>query len=371
MNSPILTILSFLIIFTVVVVSHEFGHYLLARLNGIRVREFSVGMGPAIFRKKGKMTELVIRALPIGGACIFEGEPGEGAELGQVENKDADEEARDEIRDDLAGKAFNDAPVWGRIASVVAGPFFNIILAFLLGLVMVWFSAEDLPIVHTVMEGYPAQESGMQPGDRIVSIDGYKVNLYREAMIKSYMNNGKPMEITYERDGVQTTVTINPKYDETAGRYYIGFAGPGDYKECNNLSVFRYSAYEVRYMLMATWDSLLYMLSGHASVDNLAGPVGVANVIDETIEETAPQGAMMVIINLLNIAILLSVNLGVLNLLPVPALDGGRLLFLLFEAISGRRVPPEKEGFVHLIGFVLLMLLMIVVLFNDISRFFR
>ncbi len=371
MNSPLLTILSFLIIFTVVVVSHEFGHYLLARLNGIRVKEFSVGMGPALFRKKGKMTELVIRALPIGGACIFEGEPGEGAELGQVAAKDEEEEKREEIRDDLAGKSFNEAPVWGRIASVLAGPLFNILLAFLLGLFMVWFSAEDLPVIHSVMDGYPAQEAGIQAGDKIISIDGYRVHLYREAMIKSYMNNGKPMEITCERDGQQYTVTINPKYDETAGRYYIGFSGPGDYAECNNLSVFKYSAYEVRYMLMATWDSLLYMLSGHASVDDLAGPVGVANVIDETIEETAPHGAMMVIINLFNIAILLSVNLGVLNLLPVPALDGGRLLFLLFEAISGRKVPPEKEGFVHLIGFVLLMVLMLVVLFNDISRFFR
>ena len=371
MNSPLLTIFSFLIIFTVVVVSHEFGHYLLARLNGIRVKEFSIGMGPALFRKKGKMTELVIRLLPIGGACIYEGEPGEEAELGQVEAKDAEEEAREAVRDDLAGKAFNEAPVWGRIAAVVAGPLFNIILAYLLALIMVWFSAEDLPVINSVMDGFPAQESGIQAGDTIKAIDGYRVHLYREAMIKSYMNNGKPMDITVERDGQEFTVTVHPKYDETAGRYYIGFTGPGDYTECNNLSVFSYSWYEVRYMLMATWDSLLYMVSGHASVDNLAGPVGVANVIDDTIEAAAPQGVMMIVINLLNIAILLSVNLGILNLLPVPALDGGRLLFLLFEAISGRRVPPEKEGIVHLIGFVLLMVLMVVVLFNDISRFFR
>ena len=371
MNSPILTMLSFLIIFTVVVVSHEFGHYLLARLNGIRVKEFSVGMGPALFRKKGKMTELVIRLLPIGGACIYEGEPGEEAELGQIQNKDAEEEAEDAVRDDLAGKSFNEAPVWGRIAAVVAGPLFNIILAYLLALIMVWFSAEDLPVIANVMEGYPAVEAGMEAGDVITSIDGYKVHLYREAAIKSYMNNGKSMKITYARNGQEYECTIMPKYDEEAGRYFIGFSGPGDYTECNNLKVFSYSWYEVRYMLMATWDSLLYMVSGHASVDNLAGPVGVANVIDDTIEASAPHGAMMVMINLLNIAILLSVNLGILNLLPVPALDGGRLLFLLFEAISGKRVPPEKEGIVHLIGFVLLMVLMVVVLFNDISRFFR
>ena len=371
MNSPVLTILSFLIIFTVVVVSHEFGHYLLARLNGIRVNEFSIGMGPAIFRKKGKVTEFVIRMLPFGGACIFEGEPGEGADLGRRNGITAEEEQTEEVRRDLAGKPFNEAPVWGRIAAVVAGPLFNVILAYLLALFMVWFSPEDLPIIKDVMEGYPAAEAGIQAGDRIVKIDGYRTNLHREVVIKSYMNNGKPMEIVYERGGQQYTVTLEPKYNEEAGRYYIGFTGPAEYLPCNNLKVFQYSWYEVRYWLMATWDSLLYMLGGHAKIDDLAGPVGVANVIDDTIEATAPQGAMVVIINLFNIAVLLSVNLGVLNLLPIPALDGGRLLFLLFEAISGRRVPPEKEGIVHLIGFVLLFALMLAVLFNDISRFFR
>jgi membrane-associated protease RseP (regulator of RpoE activity) len=158
MNSPLLTILSFLIIFTVVVVSHEFGHYLLARLNGIRVREFSVGMGPALFRKKGKMTELVIRALPIGGACIFEGEPGEGAELGQVAVHDAEEENREEIRDDLAGKSFNEAPVWGRIASVLAGPLFNILLAFLLGL------PANETVLPVLLMAYTATGSLTEPG---------------------------------------------------------------------------------------------------------------------------------------------------------------------------------------------------------------
>ena len=113
------------------------------------------------------------------------------------------------------------------------------------------------------------------------------------------------------------------------------------------------------------------MVTGHAKLDDLAGPVGVANIIDDTIEETAPMGAFTVLLNMMNIAVLLSVNLGVLNLLPIPALDGGRLLFLFFEAVSGRKLPPEKEGIVHLIGFVLLMILMIAVLFNDIGRFFR
>ncbi len=359
MNSPILTILAFLIIFTLVVVSHEFGHFLIARLNGIKVVEFTIGMGPALFRKKGKVTEFCLRLLPFGGACIFEGEDG------NIRTAESD------VADSREGMNFNDAPVWGRIASVVAGPLFNIILAFLLSLFMVWFSGADLPVVHSVMEDYPAEEAGLKEGDVITSINGRQVYLWREVMLKSFLNHGETLDIRYKRDGVLQAAVITPKYDEEAARYYIGFTGGSDYIQCKDLKVFKYSAVEVRYWLIATVDSLKYMLSGHGKLDDLAGPVGVANVIDDTIEETIPYGPMTVLLNMFNIAVLLSVNLGVVNLLPLPALDGGRLIFLLFEAVSGRKLPPEKEGFVHMIGFVLLMILMVVVLFNDITRFFR
>ncbi|MCR4584483.1 MAG: RIP metalloprotease RseP [Lachnospiraceae bacterium] len=359
MNSPILTIVSFLIIFTVVVVSHEFGHFLIARLNGIKVVEFTIGMGPALFRKKGKHTEFVLRALPFGGACIFEGEDGNIRE------------AEVDIKDDTAGRNFNDAPVWGRIAAVLAGPVFNIILAYLLSLFMVWFSGADLPVVHSIMEGFPAEEAGLKEGDVITSINHSHVYVWREVVLKSFLNHGESLEIEYERGGEKFVTVLTPKYDEAEGRYYIGFSGGSDYVKCNNLKVFKYSAIEVRYWLVATVDSIKYMFGGHGKLDDLAGPVGVANVIDDTIEQTIPYGAMTVLLNMFNIAVLLSVNLGVINLLPVPALDGGRLLFLIFEAVSGRKIPPEKEGFVHMIGFVLLMILMVVVLFNDITRFFR
>ena len=359
MNSPILTIIAFLIIFTVVVVSHEFGHFLIARLNGIKVVEFTIGMGPALYKKKGKHTEFVIRALPFGGACIFEGQDGNI------------KEAETDITDDTAGRNFNDAPVWGRIAAVLAGPVFNIILAYLLSLFMVWFSGADLPIVRSIMEGYPAEEAGLMEGDVITSINHRHVYVWREVVLKSFLNHGERLEIEYERNGVKNVTVIYPKYDAEAQRYYIGFSGGSDYVECNNLKVFKYSAVEVRYWLVATVDSIKYMFGGYGKLDDLAGPVGVANVIDDTIEETIPYGPMTVLINMFNIAVLLSVNLGVINLLPIPALDGGRLLFLIFEAASGRKLPPEKEGFVHMIGFVMLMLLMVVVLFNDITRFFR
>ena len=395
MNSPVLTIISFLIIFTVVVVSHEFGHFLIARINGIRVLEFSIGMGPVLFRKKGKNTDLTIRLLPFGGACMYDGmfdtgeeddETGDtDAENGTsgveefVEDEKPDEAAgasQDEVQSEKAESAyrdgeFNAAPVWGRIAAIFAGPLFNIILAYILGLFIVWFCGADLPIVAEVSEGMPAMEAGLEVGDEIISINGHRTYLWREIMVRSYMSNGEKMKIVYERDGERNTVELNPQWSDESKRYFIGFAGGGDYIACNNLRVFQYSWYEVRYWLDATIQGLKYMVSGHASVDDLSGPVGIANVIDDTIEDTKQDGAFIVILNMVNIALLLSVNLGVMNLLPLPALDGGRLLFLFFEAISGKRVPPEKEGLIHLIGFILLIILMVVVLYNDITKFFR
>lgn len=395
MNSPVLTIISFLIIFTVVVVSHEFGHFLIARINGIRVLEFSIGMGPVLFRKKGKNTDLTIRLLPFGGACMYDGmfDTGEEDEADEENASDGHEAGVDEQVQEVSDEAdtdaiptekseakeknayrdgeFNAAPVWGRIAAIFAGPLFNILLAYVLGLFIVWFCGADLPIVAEVSDGMPAMEAGIEPGDEIISINGHRTHLWREIMVRSYMSTGGKMNIVYERNGERKTAELTPKWSDEDKRYYIGFSGGGDYIACNNLRVFQYSWYEVRYWLDATIQGLKYMVTGHASVDDLSGPVGIANVIDDTIEDTKQDGAFVVILNMVNIALLLSVNLGVMNLLPLPALDGGRLLFLFFEAVSGKRVPPEKEGIIHLIGFILLIILMVVVLYNDITKFFR
>ena len=395
MNSPVLTIISFLIIFTVVVVSHEFGHFLIARINGIRVLEFSIGMGPVLFRKKGKNTDLTIRLLPFGGACMYDGmfDTGEEDETDEENASDGHEAGVDEQVQEVSDEddtdaipaekseakeknayrdgEFNAAPVWGRIAAIFAGPLFNILLAYVLGLFIVWFCGADLPIVAEVSDGMPAMEAGIEPGDEIISINGHRTHLWREIMVRSYMSTGGKMNIVYERNGERKTAELTPKWSDEDKRYYIGFSGGGDYIACNNLRVFQYSWYEVRYWLDATIQGLKYMVTGHASVDDLSGPVGIANVIDDTIEDTKQDGAFVVILNMVNIALLLSVNLGVMNLLPLPALDGGRLLFLFFEAVSGKRVPPEKEGIIHLIGFILLIILMVVVLYNDITKFFR
>ena len=366
MPSIVWTIVSYLLIFSVVCVSHEFGHFLFGRLNGIKVNEFTIGLGPVIFKKQGKNTLFTIRLFPFGGACIYEGMFPEDEESDSADDNDAKDSGYIP-----APGTFQAANVWGRIATVFAGPFFNIILAFLLSVILCWFCGSDLPIISDTMEGYPAEEAGLAEGDRIVEIDGQNIYLWREVSVTSMMNQGEPLSIVYERDGNEYETVITPKYDAENDRYYIGFTGGTEHVICNDISVFKYSWYEVRYWLITTYKSLGYLLSGNGSKDDLAGPVGVATVIDETIEETSQYGIFTVILNMINITILLSVNLGVLNLLPIPALDGGRLLLLLIEAVTGKRIPPEKEGIIQLIGFVLLAGLTVFVLFNDISRIFR
>ena len=362
----IVSILIFLIMFSVIVISHEFGHYAIARRNGIRVNEFDIGMGPVLYRKEGLETDLCIRLLPIGGACMFDG------------MDVADDGEEDGIPDE---HSFPNAPVAARIAAVLAGPMANFILGFIFSLILVAFVGTDLPVIQEVIPDSAAMEAGLQAGDVIKKVNGEndvikKVNgenihIYREVTLISMMNYGEPLRITYERDGERMTADLTPRFDAEDNRYYIGIRGSGEYLKCNPFQVFQYGFYETGYWLKATYKSLGLIFRGHFSKDDISGPVGVVKVVDDTYEETAPYGPAAVILTFLSLATLLTVNLGVINLLPLPALDGGRLLFLLLEAVRGKPIPPEKEGLVHLAGFAVLMFVMILVLFNDISRFFR
>ena len=347
-----MTLVFFVLIFGLVVVAHEFGHFLLAKANGIHVVEFAVGMGPKLLHFKKGETEYCLRLLPIGGACMFENED----ELGGSGNRTYEE------------GSFPAANVWARISTVVAGPLFNFILGFLLALIIVWFSGSDRPVINGIMEGYPAQEAGLQAGDVVTRMNGERIYLAREIYINMYINKGKDMVITYERDGVEYETTIIPKYNEEEDRYLIGLQGYGEYVDCLNANIFPFTYYEVRYCLKSTLKSLGMLVTGNGSKDDVSGPIGVAQVIGDISEQAAPYGMGVVLINMLNIALLLSVNLGVMNLLPLPALDGGRLVFLLIEAVRGKPIPPEKEGMVHFAGFVALMVLMVFVMYNDIVR---
>lgn len=353
----LVTLIVFVLVFSVVVIAHELGHFLIAKLNGIKVLEFAIGMGPAIVQFTKGETKYVLRLLPLGGACMFEGEDGvssikeEGKEQEKVEG------------------SFAQANVWARIATVFAGPFFNIILAFLLSLIVVGFSGSVKPTINSLMDGYPAQQAGLEVGDVITKIDGDRVYLQSEVTLISSMSHGNAMEIEYLRDGKKHQTLLTPKFSQEDNRYYMGFT-IGEYVECKGLKLIQYSAYEVRYWLNATVKSLLMLIQGQLSKDDLSGPVGIAVTIDETIEQTKPYGLPTTILTMINFAVLLSVNLGVMNLLPIPALDGGRLLFLLIEVVRGKPLPPEKEGVVHFVGFVALMILMVFVMYNDIARIF-
>jgi len=355
----VVTIIVFVLVFGVVVIAHELGHFLIAKLNGIRVLQFSIGMGPDIVKFTKGDTKYVLKLLPIGGACMFEGEDG-------IYSKDQDSDGQQVQKPE---GAFNDANVWSRIATVFAGPFFNIILAFLLSLIVVGFAGGAVPVIDTLTEGYPAEAAGMKEGDIITKMDGERIHLQDEVTFVSALSDGKPMEIEYKRDGKKYTTVITPRFSEQDNRYYFGFV-MGRSVPCKGLDLIKYSAYHVRYWLKATGKSLLMLGQGRLSANDLSGPVGIAVMIDEQIEVTKPYGLPTVVVNMINFAVLLSVNLGVMNLLPFPALDGGRLLFMFIEVVRGRPVSPEKEGMVHFVGFVALMILMVFVLYNDIARIF-
>lgn len=347
------TLILFIVIFGVVVISHEFGHFLLAKANGIHVVEFSVGMGPTIFSFHKKDTVYSLKLLPIGGACMFEGEDGLETKEG-VENKGA----------------FPNATVWARISTVFAGPLFNFILAFVISLIMVNLIVLRAPIATEVTDGGPAMEAGLQDGDTLVALNGEKIYLYQEVQLFMQLYRSGEITVEYERDGNRAFASITPEYDETQGRYLMGFSN-ASFVELKGADCLKYAWYEMRYCVKMTYKSLLMLVQGQVSRQDVAGPVGIAvNLVGRTYDQTKEYGFMNVLVNMLNITLMLSVNLGILNLLPVPALDGGRLVFLLVEVVRGKPVPPEKEGMVHFIGLMFFMVLMVFLLFNDISNIF-
>ena len=348
------SILLFIVIFLVVVVSHELGHFIVAKKNNIRVVEFFVGMGPTLFSFQKGETKYSLKLFPIGGACMFEGEDGLEVEKGV-----------------MSERAFPNAPVWTRFATVFGGPLFNFLTAYLMAAILVWACGITTPQVLIVNENSPAEEAGMLEGDMITRINGKRIHLGGEVTLISQTNTkGERLTISVLRDGEEKTMVIDPAYDEKDGRYYMGIAA-GGYLKCNVLQTFEYAFYTMKFYVETTFKSLGMLVTGQLSWDDVSGPIGIVKVVDEAYDTAKAYGALDVILNMVNIALLLSVNLGIMNLLPLPALDGGRLVFLLVEAVRGKPIPPEKEGMVHLAGFMALMVLMVLVFFNDITKFFR
>ncbi|MDE6892324.1 MAG: site-2 protease family protein [Lachnospiraceae bacterium] len=349
-----MSIILFLVIFLVVVVAHEFGHFIAARKNGIHVVEFFIGMGPTLFSFQKGDTKYSLKLLPIGGACMFEGEDGLEKEKGESSER-----------------AFPNAPVWARVATIFAGPLFNFILGYVMAVILVSVCGITTPQVLSLTEESRAAEAGIQTGDMITGINGKRIHLGGEVTLISQLNTkGETLTITYERNGQEGTAVVSPSYDEASGRYYMGL-GIGGYLKCNVPQTFEYAFYTMKFYVESTFKSLGMLVSGQLSKDDVSGPVGLVKVVDEVYDSAKEYGALDVMLNMMEIALLLSVNLGIMNLLPFPALDGGRLVFLLVEAFRGKPIPPEKEGMVHLAGMMALMVLMVLVFFNDITKFFR
>ena len=372
----VVSILLFILIFGIVVFIHEFGHFIVARLNHIKVNEFTIGMGPALFSFRKNDTLYALRLLPIGGACLFEGE--DGKFTSEEEEKAAQEnmtssESPGMIRDTELGARdipFPKAPVFARIATVFAGPFFNFILAFVFSCIIIASYGADVPVIQKVMENGAAEAAGLKDGDLVVSLNGKHIYLYRQISLYSMLNRGEDIEIEYERDGRRDTVTITPQYSAETQRYYIGLLGVGEYRKFGPLKTAGYGLCEVGYWIDTVIKSLEMIFQGKVTKDDVSGPVGMAQMVSDVYTQSKPDGIFYIWLNMLSFCVLLSANLGVMNLLPLPALDGGRLIFLFLEVLRGKPIPPEKEGLVHMIGMVCLMVLMVFIFFNDVQRLF-
>ena len=338
-----------------IILFHEFGHYLLARLNGVAVVEFSVGFGPRLLSWVSKKTGIrySLKLLPLGGSCEF----GE------------DEDEKEEIPD-VKGVSFFDKGPLAKMAVIAAGPIFNFILAFVFSFVILSWAGIDLPVLAGTSEGMPAQTAGLQEGDVITKLDGRKIHLSREISMYLMYSGQDPVQVEYQRydesSASWTTghTVIQPELKD--GRYYLGVILRGYRSAAESpLQLLQYSAYEVRYWILTVIDSLKMIAGGKVSTNDIAGPVRIVTIIDQTVEENTQCGFVTVVMNLLNLMVMFSANLGVMNLLPFPALDGGRLVFLLWELVTRHPVSQRVEGAVNMAGMALLMTFMVFVIFND------
>ena len=422
-----------LLIFSAIILFHELGHFLLAKKNKIVVTEFSLGMGPRLLSTEKNGTRYSLKLLPLGGSCAMLGE---------------------DMEDESKG-TFNGAPVWGRIATVAAGPVFNFILAFVFAVLIVTLVGYDPAEVTQVESGSTVAEAGLKEGDIIKEYQGYHIDLARDLYLYMYLNNpqedetihmtverdgkdvelafkpdvqvryllgfnrkstdslevaslipgmglsetgvepgdvitsingtrlensddytaylaehpltSEPVTITYERDGLEYNAEVTPSESRTA---VLDFSYNLAYTKTHGFEVLKYGTLEVKYMIRSTLLSLKELLTGGLGVKDLSGPVGVVDAIGSTYEASKSEGMLTIWVNMLYMAALLSANLGVMNLLPLPALDGGRLVFLIIEAIRRKPVNRQIEGMVHFAGLMVLMLLMVVVMYNDILKIF-
>jgi regulator of sigma E protease len=409
-------VLAIILVFGLLVSFHELGHLIMAKRAGILCREFAIGMGPKLFSFVRGETRYTLRLLPIGGFVRMAGEDPEvvdirqGQDAGLIFNEEgqitrlilsdirnhpdaaivtvekADLEHKlvlvarqedelveypihpqafvlyknQEIQIAPYNRQFGSKTVGQRAAAIFAGPFANFVLAFLLlfTLGIVYGVPVDKPYLGEIISGGAAAEAGLKEGDHILSINGTAINSWMDVVNKVSQSPGEKLTFIIDRDGEQSQVFITPKLEKDRGK--IGVYQPTSQSPVGAVKYGLKTTYEFSRLI---YDSLVKLFTGKVPVDELSGPVGIFDMT----YKVAENGTAM----LLQWAAALSVNLGIVNLLPLPALDGGRLVFIGIEAVRGRPVDPQKEGLVHLLGFALLMLLILVVTWNDIQKVFN
>ena len=334
------TIIAAVVIFLLLVLVHEFGHFIVAKLCGVTVHEFAIGMGPLIFKKEHKGTVYSLRCIPIGGYCALEGEDSESDDPGAFSNK---------------------SPL-KRILILVAGAVMNLALGFALMCIVMFSPSAQMvavPVIESVQEQSAAEDAGLLPGDRIVKINNARIETQMELKFELSRYKGGEIEIDYDRGGEKRTTSLIPKQGED-GMYYIGFIAKAEPLNFGGrlYHAVQYTAFYGKSILVSLWD----LVTGSIGMENMSGPVGIVNEIGNAAKSGLD--------TLLPLAALITINLGLFNLLPLPALDGGRIFFVLVELIIGKKISPEKEGLVHFIGFALLIGLMLFATWNDISRLF-
>ena len=360
-----------LVMFGILVAIHEFGHFAVAKLSGIKVNKFAIGMGPVIFKFTKGETEYSLRLFPVGGYCAMEGE--------------------DESSDD--SRAFRNKPVKNRIGVVIAGPVMNLILGFVLSFVTVGFFS-DIIKTNTVREFYPnamSEQTGLMAGDEIISMDGTRIFTTSDISYKFTNSKDGVFDLVVKRDGKKIKLNdvkfyreyyyyIEGPTDEIPYEHYVTFDTREDYTGDEKLEVAETNvdfkvfkeekktfinmvSYAVRDSLSTArliWMSFIDLIRGKYGLNDLSGPVGIVTAIG-TVRTYGME-------SLMNLIVMITINLGIFNLLPLPALDGGRLVFLIIEGIRKKPVPPEKEGMVHLIGMACFIILMGVITVSDILK---
>ncbi len=386
-----------IIVIGFIITIHELGHFLFAKLFSVGVVSFSLGMGPKLISKVYGNTEYSLRLLPIGGSCLMAGEDlddrlYEDEDEGKLSSgiKDAGLLAPSLKTDGsealiIDGRRYGREEQfvykksWQRFFIVAGGPIFNFLLAFLLSVVFTAFMGADLPYVASIEEDMPAYEAGLSVGDLIcdISANGKSSAIYtgRDLYLFLYIyssgfDEDTVISIGYEdmESGEKKTASFTPRYDPETGSFRMGLAYNVSYSPLSGiLEILSYSFYNIRYCLSSSIRSIELLVTGDVSRQDVMGPVRIVATLDETVSEASSYGIGATLLSLCNMMIVISVALGVSNLLPIPALDGGRLIFIIIELLTRRSVPKELEAKIHAAGMVVLLALMVVILINDLS----